>query len=961
MRRQSFLVPSLLLACTPAAAPNLDPGAVFVREGELQPQWRQADAFQIRGDSKLGCRNLQLNEVSLSHADNCATDDFGDELGPLTRPDRGVQLHANTDGFVRMPRLQSKFLIDDGPDRLVAFTVSMLGITSEQGADEPVQIRVRVDGQVVADPGPVTFWERRSDVPRATPRAFTFFTEAGPGLHVVEVERSSGDTNVWLHEQSLRVDVQRYEDSELPGLPPQASGLFGSTANIDDTIELAPEWEDIPGAVLDFESADEDEILLMLSPVFDAEGAAISMRAVIDGEEALAYPSRHTVDADEEGSPHAVLSTAPRLEPGLHQVQWQWASHGKSEIHLESLSTFALSGPENGPDFVVRAEEQTATMHLVWEDSFEQHDGEWFVVDPFRAVPGLSTVVELDEIADAAITLTADLSGDRQVFAAPTVNGVPLADQQVLLLPVAPSDNGARTYTFAVKDLPTGDVELGIAVRSTEGNAEGESILNHAAMGVLVKRRVGPDLAVGARAGTSAMKYETPIEPVIGDTPLLPILFDAERDDIPSTAGFAAVADTLLFGPDPSVANFYEAMSSGRATLSAASPLLVYTGSKPGGDNSTNYYWDDAEFDCDANALYKSAANARWALALRAAEADGFPFADYDRDRNGVLTSDELSIVIFQPDDSNNGSSAVAAFRPYCNGGEFVADGVRIRTFAQVNTPVATTPLAIADGFVGTTVHELGHTRLRLDDVYMPYRGTFDPVSGDFTPNAAGELRTMNTDPAPLSLMSSGSNRLAQLDAYQKLHLGWATPRIPESDGHLFQPNVADSDLVTVLPRRGTDAREYFVLESRNSTPGYTPAYDTWISAQGMAVFHVLEPSDACLAGDDANCLLLDAPPCVPDTMWARHSDNYIRTGLRLVQPDLTHSAGENLVVFNNVNPDILDEAPGGGPSCPAPAQLGEVGGEGHLLWSDESASGYQAAGLTHNSAVGTDLELTVP
>jgi hypothetical protein len=848
MRSHPGIVPPLTLilfatACGPEASRDGDVDELVPRSQDMEPEWRSADPFQIRGDSKLGCRNLMLMQNSLSRQADCVKDDRGEGLGALALHDRGVRLHAYTDGFVPMPRLASKFQIDDGPDRLVAITVSMLGYVNEQGSDEPVQVRVLVDGNVVADPGPVTFFEQRKPVPRMSPRSFTFVTESGPGLHVVEVQRFSLGTNVWLHEQSLRIDVERLEESEIAGVPPQGTGLYADSAIVDTSDTLQPLWQPIPDSTLDFETSDDSDTFLMFSPVFEAHGDPISIRAVVDGDPAVAYPSSHEFDADEEEAPHAVMYTVPGLASGSHQVQWQWASQGTTDVHLQAHSTYALTGPVADPDFEVRVHEQLGEMTLSWEDGLEeQPDGRWLAVDPWRPVEGLITTLELEEISDAAVTFSADVEGERIVFAAPTVNGHALSEQEVVLSSSVPLDAGGRSYTFALKDLPAGDVRLGIAVRST-GYAEAKSALLNGAMAALVKRRVGPDLAVGARTAAGSMKYDAPIEPVVGDTPLLPILFDAERDDIPSTAGFAAVADQLLFGADPSVANMWSAMSRGRATLSGASPLLVYTGSNPGGDGTTNYYWDKANFDCDAGSLYKGAAEARWALALRAAESDGFPFSDYDRDRNLVLTPDELSIIVYQPDVDSAGSSTVNKFKPYCDGGPFIADGVQIRTFAQINTPIATQPVSIAAAFVGTTVHELGHVRLGLDDVYGTWSGLFDPGDGSFTPDPqdadplpGSTTRVMNTDPRFMSLMSSGSTRLAQLDGYHKLHLGWATPRIPVTEGHVFQPNVAASDVVTVLPRRRTDAREYFLLEARNQTgPTPNPAYDTSIDHVGMA------------------------------------------------------------------------------------------------------------------------------
>jgi M6 family metalloprotease-like protein len=944
---------SLLASCALSAceAPPTDEDYEAFDEPAEPRAWdssvvlRPADPFQIRGETKLGCHSDGLAFRGWESLRSCREVDEFDPLeliDPLNNLDRYILLWSDTDGFVPIPRMKTKFQVDDQTEPLVAVTFSTMAWVAEQDTSS-ASVRVLIDGQDVADPGPVTFWSARPDPHRWAPTSFTFLVEATPGVHTVEVQYQSTGATIGLRDASLRVDVERLEQGDVE------AGLFGESSTPQSTTAVPTTWKNLPGGGLDFTTGSGDQVLLTLSPTLASSGGGFSIRAVVDG--VVASPSGFAFDGDQELAARSVSFVMPGLGAGNHHVDWQWSSTipgDPATVDLEALTELAVVGPKVDPDYVVHTKRQSSGMSLVEDDNMN---------DPYRPIPGLTTVLDLDEISDAAITFTAHLSGDRVVFVAPTIDGEVLRDQEILFGAEAELNNGARSYTFALKDIPAGaDTVLGLAVRSASGNPVGQSMLSSGTAGFLVKRRVGPDLAVGAKSGATSMANESIIEPVVGPRKVLAIAIDTRRTDafVSNVPVFEDLLEQSIFGTDPSAANYLTAMSSGLASLAPTVPAKLYFGDAmhAGGDGTTNYYWDNSRHVCGgATSLYDGAASARWAKALLEADAD-IDFSLYDVDKDDVVEAHELAIVIYQIDDSNTGSSAILRFKPYCDKNQlFTLDGVRIREFSQINTPApaATIPSeSEKTQLAGVTMHELGHLLLGLDDVYFPFIGQFDPATGEFTSdpkclNPGCETRRMNTDPNKLSLMSNQGG-LPHVTAFDKLQLGWATPRIPISNGVVNLSDIAVDQDVLILPRRDYDAKEYFTLETRLSTGNpVTSKYDTLLGDSGLAVLHVIEPSYHCFdEGLFDDCRSLEPAQCVPEDMWKTYANNFARAGVRFLQQDLTHVAGSDTSLFNN-GENLLEEAFGGGLTCPNPSQIGFAGGTSHLMWTEGEPSGYYA------------------
>ncbi len=972
-----FRGPLAAVALTACQAPTLtteagpEPDAeVTARAWDSAVALRGADPFQIRGETKLGCRSEGHAMRAWMSSQGCADVDELDVSDPLTNVERYVLLDEDTHGFVPIPRMKTKFQVDDGTEPRVAVTFSTMARCAVQ-APGAAKVRVLIDGQEVADPGPVTFWSNRPEPGRWAPTAFTFLVDAAPGVHTVEVQYESEDSTILLRDASLRVDVERWVDGASPNIPPSREGVFAESATFASTTQLPQQWKKLPGGGLDFRAGSGNSALLTLSPTLESTGGAFAVRAVVDG--VAASPAQLDFDGDQELAARSVSFVIVNASAGTHHVDWEWKST-KSQaatVELEALTEMAIVGPRVDPEHVVRTQRQSGTMTLVEGDNFEVDDEGWhWLVDPYRPISGLTTTVDLAEVSDAAVTVSANLAGDRVVFVAPTLDGEVLRDQEVLFGAPAERNDGPRTYTFAVKDIPAGaGTVLGVAARSASGSLDGQSVLTGGAASFQVKRRVGPDLAVGARVGAQSMAGEAVIEPVVGPRRVLAIAIDTHRTDavVADPSDYEELLEESLVGGDPSVANYIDAMSGGLVDMTLVAPPRLYDGAHPGGDNSSNYYWNPELHKCSKGSMYNGPHNTRWATALQAADADAgaaIDFSSFDDDRDGVLEAHELGIIVYSVDDSIQGSTMERHWNPRCDDQPFMLDGVQIREFSNISISAASdvgmgTKAAIA----GVTMHELGHLMLYLDDMNFTVTGSFDPIDGDYSPTCSGascETRRMNTDPLQKGLMSAsgGSTRLSHLTAFEKLQLGWATPRIPVEDGPVSLRDIAESKDTVILPRRGSDAKEYFMLEARMNEPSGSSKYDVDIHESGLAAYHIIEPSPHCFAGDLANCRPLASPPqCVPADVWSTAS-GYARASIRLLQADMTYTDGFTDIYSFNL--DLLDALAPGDPSCPDPAQIGVEDGISLLQWTDGAASGYRALDITEADPL-VDFDLVVP
>jgi M6 family metalloprotease-like protein len=201
---------------------------------------------------------------------------------------------------------------------------------------------------------------------------------------------------------------------------------------------------------------------------------------------------------------------------------------------------------------------------------------------------------------------------------------------------------------------------------------------------------------------------------------------------------------------------------------------------------------------------------------MAAAASGDFDFSAYDANRDGILQERELVIVVAAPQSTNGGSQFDTNLRPYCDGSlPVMLNGVEMQGFISWYTGNGAN---LSDAV--TLAHEEGHFPGGLDDMYT-LNNTFTPATADH-------------DPDKISIMSSTSSSAWQhLDGFQKLALGWVTPRIVRESGTYELEDVKTGGQVLILPREGSLGREYFLIENRQATAAGDDLYDNTIGDSG--------------------------------------------------------------------------------------------------------------------------------
>jgi M6 family metalloprotease-like protein len=302
------------------------------------------------------------------------------------------------------------------------------------------------------------------------------------------------------------------------------------------------------------------------------------------------------------------------------------------------------------------------------------------------------------------------------------------------------------------------------------------------------------------------------MHPVSGVRRVLAVLWDPHRPDHP--APHREAIEKILFGPRPSVADWYRENSGGKLTLEKAGVLGWYDADKP-----AEHYWDRKADDKDADGDgWVNGHVEKWAEALRKAEKE-FDFAKYDANHDKVLQPEELGILVVIPQKEPFGTNRGPAGRQLPKWEPLVLDGVRIPVVAEWYTG--------SPPNLGAPAHELCHLLLGAPDLYFTTRW----------PYAAGYYSNMD--------YSYGS---VHLDPFEKIKLGWAPWEAVSVSGRHRLKSVEEGGKVLVLhsPRRGP--QEYFLLENRWRWDSYDAGVGKagrGIPSDGLAVWNILEdPKD---------------------------------------------------------------------------------------------------------------------
>lgn len=343
------------------------------------------------------------------------------------------------------------------------------------------------------------------------------------------------------------------------------------------------------------------------------------------------------------------------------------------------------------------------------------------------------------------------------------------------------------------------------------------------------------------------------LKPSLGTRKVLAILWDPLRPDHPAPP--AATIDNLLFGPDPSVRDWYEENSGGRFRIERAGVLGWYIR-----DKSAEHYWNENETtDKDGDGWLRGHAE-KLAEAIRKADSIGnFNFAAYDTNGDKELSVDELSILVVIPQNSAFGSRQDMVGREAPSKQPLTVDGVRISRVVEM--------YAGSPANLGIAAHELSHLMMDTPDIYQE-DNQGNPLWWPFA------SRTFSIMDATYST--------THFDPVIKLKSGWLNYTVALGNGEYRLRDVETSAEVLIVfsPNRVADLRrgpaEYFIIENRFRGVGFSaPSYDAGrggvgegLPNDGIAIWHVIE---------DPKLLELSKPPV---------ADNWGRRGIRLVRAD---------------------------------------------------------------------------
>ena len=337
----------------------------------------------------------------------------------------------------------------------------------------------------------------------------------------------------------------------------------------------------------------------------------------------------------------------------------------------------------------------------------------------------------------------------------------------------------------------------------------------------------------------------------VGRRPVLVVLVDY-RDVRFQAAHTPAYYDTLLFGnvavrEHPSLNAYFSQASGGKFTFTKAG-MVGPIRSFPMGSEAA----DESDFNCALNMTIDatervvgreipvrrrlcSRQDASWTweqhmdrMIQEVSRRRLFDFAPYDRNHDGVVTHDELTIIFVGANPRMVSGRSVDPVRfPWtCDN----CGAARDRTFPLMGTSLRysgkITSVGEGVGF-STLAHELSHS-LGTFDVY----GAGSRLNGGAT-LMAGTMGPPN-EPHP-----------TYLDPYHRMRLGWTEPRVhsvrEEGMAVLVAPQLGGADTRPVLLySESKGVQEYFLVEYRHKELGAFDRY-WWDGGRdkGVLVWHV--------------------------------------------------------------------------------------------------------------------------
>ena len=301
--------------------------------------------------------------------------------------------------------------------------------------------------------------------------------------------------------------------------------------------------------------------------------------------------------------------------------------------------------------------------------------------------------------------------------------------------------------------------------------------------------------------------------PAIGTQEIVVILIEFQDVTHNPTHGKAYFDDLLFSASNPnSMYNYYYEASYGQMSI-----FGTITGWYRSNHNMSYYGADGDEADNLNGSVYELA---REAIIL--ADAAGFDFSRYDKDRDGYV--DHIIVVHAGPAQETGGRSygpnAIWSHHWSILPHERI-DGVRASYYCMV---AESSP-------IGTVAHEYGHD-LGLPDLY----------DTDGSSAGIGYWGIMG-----LGAWIASGDVPSHFCAWSKVFLGWVEPREIAADDIDVALGCVKSGNVNTIVKIPLTPDEYFLVESRCKT-----GFDQYLPGDGVLIWHI-DDSVGNLSSDYVN------------------------------------------------------------------------------------------------------------
>jgi M6 family metalloprotease-like protein len=321
-----------------------------------------------------------------------------------------------------------------------------------------------------------------------------------------------------------------------------------------------------------------------------------------------------------------------------------------------------------------------------------------------------------------------------------------------------------------------------------------------------------------------------PADPDISEM-TMPNKTDVERALFSGTSGGGLKAN---------VRDFYTENTFGRLTLNNAGVLPTDSRQyyEPPSGRAGKHYWDPSKHSLCSNDGWISGHDERVADAIRAAAVD-FDFKKYDTNNDGILTPEELSIIIVAPGKGGAWGDVRPAYGGYsqpfpcasATAKTLAVDGVTISNQFGAGRLEWFAPAPPSGQLeLGLPAHELAHFLTGIPDLYY-----------------SDKSKSWKYDATIFSRMSAECTAcsITHFDPWLKLKAGWLNYMIGTPSGTYTLRNVENYAETVILydPARGPD--EYFILEYRRPGTSYDNGRPygggSGLPNAGVAMWHIIE------------------------------------------------------------------------------------------------------------------------